>query len=174
MSVDRSTMRDTLRFWASGVSIVATLAPHGQPAYPYAGMTVSSLMSLSLEPAQILVSLAKQSTTADSVLASKIFSVSVLTAEQAPLADRFAGRSDLSAHQNRFDGVPVITAATGAPILQAALAWLDCRVVSVHDGSTHWIVVGEVVATGHREDDVSPLLYFNRAYASITPEREQP
>ena len=87
MSVDRSTMRDTLRFWASGVSVVATLAPQGQPAYPYAGMTVSSLMSLSLEPAQILVSLAKQSTTTESVLASKIFSVSILTAEQAALAD---------------------------------------------------------------------------------------
>lgn len=173
MTVDRNTMRDTLRFWTSGVTIVATRSTDPAAPHPFAGMTASSFLSLSLEPPQILVSLAKVSTTTAVVLESEIFSVSILTATQAPLADRFAGRSDLSAREDRFDGVPVITAATGAPILRDSLAWLDCRIAAVHDGSTHWIVIGEVLATGVNVDDTDPLIYFNRAYLSATPANEQ-
>lgn len=172
MTVDRNTLRDSLRFWSSGVSVVATVTPPGVDSHPYAGMTVSSFMSLSLEPAQILVSLAKQSVTTEAVLQARVFSVSVLTADQAALADRFAGRTGLPSHIDRFDGVPYQTAITGAPILQNALAWFDCQIAAVHDGSTHWIVIGDVLATAHR--DAAPLIYYNRAYASLTLEREQP
>ncbi|MEP7292723.1 MAG: flavin reductase family protein [Chloroflexota bacterium] len=179
MTVDRNTLRDTLRFWTSGVTVVATLAPQNalasaETAYPYAGMTVSSFLSLSLDPPQILVSLAKKSTTTDALLASGVFSVSILHADQAHLADRFAGRSGLSPQQDRFDGVAVHTAASGAPILSDALAWLDCRVHAVHDGSTHWIVVGSVLATRRANEAAPPLIYFNRDYVTPTPENEQP
>ncbi len=170
MTVDRNTMRDTLRFWASGVTIVATTAQE-QAEHPYAGMTASSFLSLSLEPPQILVSLAKVSTTTDAVLKAGWFSISILNAEQAELANRFAGRAHLAPNEDRFDGVAVHTAKTGAPILSDALAWLDCRIAAVHDGSSHWIVIGEVLATGY--NDTEPLIYFNRAYATVTPEREQ-
>jgi flavin reductase (DIM6/NTAB) family NADH-FMN oxidoreductase RutF len=173
MTVDRNTMRDTLRFWTSGVTIVATRATEPDALHPFAGMTASSFLSLSLEPPQILVSLAKFSTTTAVVLASEVFSVSILTAAQAHLADRFAGRSDLSTREDRFDSVPVITAVTGAPILRDSLAWLDCRIAAVHDGSTHWIVVGEVMATGRKDEADDPLIYFNRAYLNAT-EGEKP
>lgn len=173
MSVDRNTLRDSLRFWSSGVSVVATVTPPDVDSHPYAAMTVSSFTSLSLEPAQILVSLAKQSVTTEAVLQATFFSVSVLAADQLELADRFAGRTGLPSTVDRFDGVPTSTAVTGAPILQNALAWFDCHIAAVHDGSTHWIVIGDVLATAHR-DDAAPLIYYNRAYATLTPEREQP
>lgn len=172
MSVDRNTLRDSLRFWSSGVSVVATVAPPDVDSHPYAAMTVSSFTSLSLEPAQILVSLAKQSVTTEAVLQATFFSVSVLAADQLELADRFAGRTGLPSTVDRFDGVPTSTAATGAPILQNALAWFDCRIAAVHDGNTHWIVIGDVLATAHRED-TAPLIYYNRAYSTLTPEHEQ-
>ncbi len=175
MSVDRNTLRDSLRFWSSGVSVVSTVTPPNVASHPYAGMTVSSFMSLSLEPAQILVSLAKQSTTTEAVLESRIFSVSVLCSEQIELAERFAGRTGLPSHVDRFDGIAVHTAVTGAPILQDAMAWFDCQISAIHDGSTHWIVIGDVLATAHRDDPAAaPLIYYNRAYATLTPEREQP
>jgi flavin reductase (DIM6/NTAB) family NADH-FMN oxidoreductase RutF len=173
MSVDRNTLRDSLRFWSSGVSVVATVTPPDVDSHPYAAMTVSSFTSLSLEPAQILVSLAKQSVTTEAVLQATFFSVSVLAADQLELADRFAGRTGMPSTVDRFDGVPTSTAVTGAPILENALAWFDCRIATVHDGNTHWIVIGDVLATAHR-DDAAPLIYYNRAYASLTPEREQP
>ncbi len=172
MAVDRNTMRDTLRFWGSGVTVVATLADETRD-FPYAGMTVSAFTSLSLEPPMILVCLNKNTTTSECVLKRRFFSVSILGGDQAALGDRFAGRVDLPSHGDRFGGVPVHTAETGAPILNDSLAWIDCRVQTVYDGSTHWIVCGEVVAAGHKETDLSPLIYFNRAYFDLTPEGER-
>jgi 3-hydroxy-9,10-secoandrosta-1,3,5(10)-triene-9,17-dione monooxygenase reductase component len=58
--------------------------------------------------------------------------------------------------------------------LSGALAWLDCRVQTLHDGSTHWIIIGEVIATGHKDDAIAPLIYFNRAYYALAPEGAQP
>lgn len=172
MAVDRNTMRDTLRFWGSGVTVVATLADEAHD-FPYAGMTVSAFTSLSLEPPMVLVCLNKNTTTSECVLKRRFFSVSILSGDQASLSDRFAGRIDLPTHGDRFGGVPVHTAETGAPILNNALAWIDCRVQGVHDGSTHWIICGEVVAAGHKDDSASPLIYFNRGYVSLTPEGER-
>jgi flavin reductase (DIM6/NTAB) family NADH-FMN oxidoreductase RutF len=171
MAVQSNSLRDTLRFWGSGVSVVATIAGDEHKA---AGMTVSAFNSLSLEPPLILVSLAKGTTTTDALLKSGVFSVSILSGDQAELSDRFAGRTALPAHADRFDGVPTITAVTGSPILQDALAWLDCRVHQLHDGSTHWIVIGEVLAAGHKDAALSPLIYFNRAYYDLFPEAERP
>lgn len=171
MAVDRNTMRDTLRFWGSGVAVVATMADAAHE-FPYAGMTVSAFNSLSLEPPLILVCIAKNTTTSDCLLRHRVFGVSILGGDQEYLSDRFAGRIDLPTHGDRFEGVAVETAVTGAPVLSDALAWLDCRVQSIHDGSTHWIVCGEVVATSHKDDAVSPLIYFNRAYFTLTPESE--
>lgn len=176
MTVDPTTMRDTLRFWSTGVSIVAAAAPaSANLPFPYVGMTVSSVTSLSLEPPHILVCLAKNSATTETILAAGSFAVSILTDEQSSISDRFAGRVSLGAHVDRFVDLPLATAITGAPILRDALAWLDCRIDSIHEGSTHWIVIGEVVAVGHQDaGTASPLIYFDRAYHSLTPERERP
>jgi flavin reductase (DIM6/NTAB) family NADH-FMN oxidoreductase RutF len=177
MNVDPKTMRDTLRFWSSGVSIVSTTdSGKGErdQQLRYAGMTVSAFNSLSLEPPLILICLTKETTTANLILESRIFSVSMLGGDQAYLSDRFAGRIPLPNHEDRFDGVAIFTAETGAPMLQDALAWLDCRVQTIHDGSTHWIVIGEVVATGYKDETLPPLIYFNRAYYALAPEHERP
>lgn len=172
MTVERNALRDTLRFWSSGVTVVATTAADQERNY--AGMTVSAFNSVSLEPPQILVCLAKDTTTANTLLRSQVFSVSMLSGDQAALSDRFAGRVDLPANGDRFDGVPITTAVTGAPILQEALAWLDCRVAAIHDGGSHWIVVGGVVASGHKDaPPPPPLVYFNRAYYALTPEQDR-
>jgi flavin reductase (DIM6/NTAB) family NADH-FMN oxidoreductase RutF len=168
MVVNQNSLRDTLRFWGSGVSVVSTLA--NAPGLPYAGMTVNSFTSLSLDPPQILISIDKKSTTTGYLLKAGVFSVSILSADQADLSDRFAGRTPLPSHGDRFVGVEFESAITGTPILHDALAWLDCRVQMVHDGGTHWIVIGSVVASGHQPDAADPLIYFNRNYSTLAPE----
>lgn len=172
MAVNQSSLRDTLRFWSSGVSVVATLTDNARD-FKYAGMTVNSFTSLSLDPAQILICIDKNSTTTDYLLKAGVFSISILSADQADLSDRFAGRVTLPSHGDRFVGVAFETAVTGAPILHGALAWLDCRIQTVHDGSSHWIVIGSVVASGHTPTATEPLIYFNRAYSMLAPEPER-
>ncbi|MEO8398143.1 MAG: flavin reductase family protein, partial [Chloroflexota bacterium] len=119
---------------------------------------------------QILISLDKKSATTAFLLKAGVFAISILNADQAALSDRFAGRTPLPSHGDRFVGVEYETAVTGAPILHDALAWFDCRVQTVHDGSTHWIVIGSVVASGHPPKATDPLIYFNRSYSTLAPE----
>lgn len=164
--IDAHTMRDTLRLWASGVAVVTTQCEDQR-----AGMTVSAFNSLSLEPPLILVCLYKTTTTAKTIHECGHFAVSFLSEDQAYIADRFAGRVPLQENEDRFDGIALHTAVTGAPVLSDALAWLDCRVEQVHDGSTHWIVIGEVMAAGRRDGE-APLVYFNRNYRSLMLQTE--
>ena len=165
--VDAQLMRDTLRFWASGVSVVTTA--NGERR---AGMTVSAFNSLSLEPPCILVCLLKGTTTAEMIQETGHFAISVLGEDQAYVSDRFAGRVPLLEHEDRFDHVPVATVVTGSPVLTEALVWLDCRVEAVHDGNTHWIVIGEVLAAGHGTSE-SPLIYYDRNYRALLLQTEQ-
>lgn len=154
-------MRDTLRLWPSGVSIVTT-----SDGERVSGMTVSAFNSLSIEPPLILVCLHKASTTGQLVQLTRRFAVSILGAGQAHISDLFAGRVPLDHKEERFIGLATHTAVTGSPILSDSVAWLDCRVHEQHDGVTHWIVVGEVLATGANPER-DPLLYYNRDYHTL-------
>jgi flavin reductase (DIM6/NTAB) family NADH-FMN oxidoreductase RutF len=160
--VDPQAMRNTLRLWASGVSIVSTADGDA-----YGGLTISSFTSLSLEPPMILVCVHKDSHTIPLIERSGVLAVSILSSEQSHLSDRFAGRVPLADDHERFNGVDTFTAVTGCPLIAGAIAWLDCSVASRHDGSTHWIYIGQVVATGTNKASEEPLLYFNRSYRAV-------
>jgi len=155
-------MRDTLRLWPSGVAVVTTALDEER-----AGMTVSAFTSLCLEPPLIVVSVFKNTRTGSLIAKSGHFGVSILHADQAYIADRFAGRIPLAEGEDRFDGVPLTQAVTGSPLLSEAIAWLDCRLYATYDGVTHWIYIGEVLATYHRETDNAPLIYFDRDYREL-------
>lgn len=160
MPVDAKNFKNTMRLWASGVSVVTTVLGD-----EYAGMTVSAFNSLSLEPPMILVCLSKDASMISLLEGSDVFGVSILAAQQSEVSQRFAGLVPLAGDETRFTGVPFVTAETGAPLLSEALAWLDCRVKVKYDANTHYIVVGEVVATVQNGGD--PLVYYNRGYHQL-------
>ena len=160
--VTPESMRSTMRLWASGVSVVTTA--HGEEK---AGLTVSAFSSLSLTPPMVLVCLHKDSHAIPVIDKSGVFAVSFLNGDQAHLSDRFAGRVPLENDEDRFDGVDTFAAETGAPVIHNAIAWVDCKVAMKHDGSTHWIYIGEVLATGQSLESTNPLLYFDRNYRTV-------
>jgi flavin reductase (DIM6/NTAB) family NADH-FMN oxidoreductase RutF len=163
MTVDPQQLRITMRLWGSGVTVVT--AAHEDTRV---GLTVSSFTSISLNPALILVCIYKTSESTQTLIDAGHFAVSVLADGQGHLAEQFAGHNTaLPEGADRFYNVPTSIQVTGAPILDEAIAWLDCRVQAMHDGGTHWIIVGEVLATGRRDDEPKPLIYYNRAYRSI-------
>lgn len=167
MSVESGDLRATMRLWTCGVTIVTTAAGERR-----SGMTVSSFTSISLDPPLVLVCLQKNTVTCHLVREAGCFGISLLATGQQHLSDQFAGYVRLPKGADRFYNVETVTHETGAPVLKDAAAWLDCRVRDVHDGSTHLIFVGEVVATGRRADPVSVLAYHNRAYWQLTPVSE--
>ena len=152
-------MRRSMRLWACGVTVVTT--SHGGKS---AGMTASSFTSISLEPPLILVCLHKEAGTSLLLRQSTSFGVSILGEEQEEYSALFAGYTEVPPGVDRIDTVPTFVAETGSPLLGEAIAWMDCRVFGMHDGATHHVIIGEVVATGRREDPAWPLVYHNRAY----------
>lgn len=159
MSVEAELLREAMRYWVTGVTVV-TAAHQGVQH----GMTVSSFTSLSLTPAQVLISLAQNTRTHDLVARSHFFGISVLSNRQQEVSDRFAGRID--DEQNRMAGLEIFTLNSGAPMISGALAHLDCRVMTTLGSGTHTIFIGEVLAAQHVEEG-DPLVYFNRAYKKL-------
>ena len=90
------------------------------------------------------------------------FAVSILGHGHEGVARRFA-TGDRGA---RFEDLPFHTRTTGSPVLDEALAWLDCRVQNVHQAGDHSIVVGEVVACDAREGE--PLVFYRGEYRGMT------
>ncbi len=130
-------------------------------------MTVSAFTSVSLDPLLVLFCAEKIARFHDAVLEAGAWSVSVIDEESEKtarwLATRgrpLAGQLDMIAHHPG----PV----TGAPILDGALAALECRTTAVHDGGDHSIVVGEVVSVTEPRDG-SPLIYFSGGYRKLAP-----
>lgn len=165
--IDPQALRNTMRYWASGVSVVTTADADGRDR---AGMTVSAFNSLSADNATVLVCLLKNTTTTQRIQETGQFAVSMLAQGDDYLSNRFAGRIPLAEGEDRFDGVATTLHETGSPVLDEALAWVDCRVVTIHDGGSHDIVIGEVMAAG--ASGGAPLVYFDRQYrtlATLTP-----
>ncbi len=155
--------RDVLGRFASGVTVLTTVldeAPHG--------MTVNAFASVSLDPLLVLACVDRATIMCEHVLKSGIFAVSVLSDEQLGLSMHFADpfRPGGAA---QFESIAHHAEATGAPVIDGSIAFVDCRVWAVHDGGDHIIVVGEPVALG-LGDEASPLLFYRGAYRQIRPE----
>lgn len=159
MPVEADLLRQAMRFWVTGVTVV-TAAHQGVQH----GMTVSSFTSLSLTPAQVLISLAQNTRTHELVARSHFFGISILANHQQEVSDRFAGR--IADEYNRMDGLEIFTLSSGAPMITGGLAHLDCRVVTTLGSGTHTIFIGEVLAAKHASGG-DPLVYFNRAYKTL-------
>jgi flavin reductase (DIM6/NTAB) family NADH-FMN oxidoreductase RutF len=144
--------------FATGVSVVATT--HDGVRY---GMTVNSLTSVSLEPTLVLFCCERDASLHDPLLSSGAWAVSVLSAGQQDAAAWFATRG--LAGVDQFEGQNARAGhLTGAPLLNDALAWFECRTWASYDGGDHTIVVGEVLDLGCG-DEAPALLYFRSRYA---------
>jgi flavin reductase (DIM6/NTAB) family NADH-FMN oxidoreductase RutF len=162
MSVDAESLKQSMRHWASGVTVVTSI--YGQER---AGLTASSFTSISVDPPLILVSIQSFTPTLKLIEKTGIFAVSILTTKQANLSVQFAGFAKLPEGEDKFYQVDLITAVTGAPIIAGAASWMDCKLAAVYEAGLSRIIVGEVLATG-QGDDVLPLVYHNRAYYDLT------
>jgi flavin reductase (DIM6/NTAB) family NADH-FMN oxidoreductase RutF len=94
-----------------------------------------------------------------------VFAVNILGEDQRELSDRFAKTRD----EDRFAAGRWARATTGAPVLEDALAWLDCSIFSRHCAGTHSLYIGRVEASSVPRADQRPLVYWNRAYRRLDP-----
>ncbi|RCK68687.1 flavin reductase [Desertihabitans brevis] len=149
--------------FASGVTVVTCLRADGSPQ----GMTCSAFTSISLDPPLVMVSIRRDGRLHPVLLAAGSWAVSVLAADQAELGRRFARSTRDRAQQ--FEGVPTSPAPSGgAPVLDGALTWLECRTEHVTPAGDHSLVLGRVLATAGTETDAPALVYHRRRFLDLT------
>ncbi len=160
MSVTAGEFRDALRKFASGVTIV-TVAGDGE----LHGMTASSFASVSLEPPLVLVCLDRTSRTRALIAQTGAFAVNVLRSGQQEASRAFAlpGLKPFASTPHRAGG-------NGAPILDEAIAVLECTTYRTFEAGDHDVVLGEVTAASASGGD--PLVYYDGAYRSLSSSTE--
>ncbi|MGB5810882.1 MAG: flavin reductase family protein [Polyangiales bacterium] len=157
MPIDGSSFRDVLRNWASGVTVVTTRA--GDKMH---GMTVSAFSSVSADPPLVLVCANQSSTTHEVIQKGGLFTVNILAAHQAEVSNLFASTEH---EDTRLETVAWSEGVTGAPLIDEALACLECSVQSAHEEGSHTIYVGLVEAA--HTNDAKPLLYYGGGYRAL-------
>lgn len=155
MALDPIEFRQALSRFASGVTVV-TVATEGE----LHGMTASSFASVSLDPPRVLVCLDKNSHTRSLLEGSSSFAVNVLAVQQESISRAFA-----SAGPKPFGSLPHKKGDNGAPLLDGALAWIECTTTEIVDGGDHDIVIGDVTSCSSADGD--PLIYFARGYREL-------
>ncbi|MEM8609298.1 MAG: flavin reductase family protein [Myxococcota bacterium] len=157
MPIHHAAFREVLRNWASGVTVVTTRA--GDTMH---GMTVSAFSSVSADPPLVLVCANQASTTHEVIEKGGLFAVNILAAHQADISNVFASSE---AEDTRLQSVSWSEGETGAPLIDGALACLECEVHSAHQEGSHTIYVGRVEAV--HATDAEPLLYYNGGYRAL-------
>ena len=142
----------------SGVVVISARLGDG-----YRGLTASSLVSISNEPPMVMVGLEHEAATRTAVIESRAFNVSVLSRAQEFIAERFAGRAP--AVDVAWQEVPHRLGANGIPLIVGCAAWLECRLVEVHQAGDHDICVGEVEAGVLGAGD--PLIVWDRSFWTL-------
>lgn len=133
------------------------------------GITVSAFSSLSLEPPQVLVCVARWSKLNELVLRSNAFAVNILADDQAEISAEFAkpGRPPLPTFDEM--GIKSTVHETGSPVLDGVAAYFDCTVVMACESGDHSVFMGDVV-TADADTAKDPLLYFDRKYRHMADE----
>jgi flavin reductase (DIM6/NTAB) family NADH-FMN oxidoreductase RutF len=127
--------------FTTGVTVVTTRSHEG-----LAGLTVNSFTSVSLDPPLVLICVDVYSSVLPFIRESGTFAVNILTSEQESLSRCFATTSE--ERFEHFCHASYHIAATGSPILDGALAFIDSRIVAEYPGGDHIIFLGLVVAMG--------------------------
>ena len=150
---DTAKFRQVLGHFTTGVTVVTATSPSGP-----VGLAVGSFASVSLDPALVAFFPDRGSSSWPHIEAAGSFCVNILAEDQEVVCRRFATKGD-----DKFVGLGWRPAASGAPLLDGVLAWIDCDIDSVTDAGDHFCVMGRVrdLAVAH---DGGPLLFFRGGY----------
>lgn len=156
---------------STSVHVVTTrgTAPGAAPASASAaqapaplGLTVSACSSVSADPPTILVCIHSKNLIAEAIVQQGAFAVNLLNADQRHIADTFAGRPANNGTPFDFGCCGWRAGELDVPLIDDAVASLECRLSAAQRVGSHWVFFGEVQSV-HTSAD-APLLYCQRSY----------
>ncbi len=151
---DNQGLRQALAQFATGVTIVTTAGPRGEPV----GVTANSFNSISLDPPLVLWSLSTAAHSRDAFKKAEFFCVHVLTSAQEGLSQTFASRG-----ADKFGGLKWEPGMGSVPLLDEFVARFQCRLTQEHAMGDHVVFVGEVLRFDRTE--MRPLVFHGGRYA---------
>ena len=151
-------LRLLMRRFPTGVAVV-TVDAEGQRL----GLTVSSLVSVSLDPPLVGVSISRQAAMHELLRDAGGFAASLLAGGQDWLAQHFARGVPPIAMWHR---VATKEGAAGAPLLVGALGWFECRLWAEYPAGDHTLFVGEVLSVELGEP-APPLVHYESGYRAL-------
>jgi 3-hydroxy-9,10-secoandrosta-1,3,5(10)-triene-9,17-dione monooxygenase reductase component len=157
LELESRRFRSILGRFATGVVAVTAVEEDGRPT----GLAANSFTSVSLEPPLVSFCVAHTSTTWPKVREAGRFCVNVLSRVQRDVCLQLATRG-----ADKFAGLGWSPSPAGAPVIDGALAWLDCSVEAEYVAGDHVIVVSRVHALD-RHHDGEPLVFFKGAYGGF-------
>ena len=167
--LDPRTFRHVLGQFCTGITIITTVSESAAGAVPV-GFACQSFAALSLDPPMVLFCPTKVSRSWQAIEASGKFCVNVLHEDQKDVSARFGSREP-----DKFAGIDWTPSLLGSPVIGGALAHIDCRVASVHDGGDHFVVFGAVASLSELgRDKPRPLLFYRGEYTGIEPDKTSP
>lgn len=153
---DAGAFRRALGCFVTGVTVVTTRAPHGDPY----GFTANSFTSVSLDPPLVLVCVGREVENLDVYLRCSRFAINVLGDSQRAISDRFA-----TEHPDRFAGVRWREGVHGLPVLDGCIASLECATWRRIEAGDHTILMGRVLEC--EDSNSRPLAYWRGRYWSF-------
>lgn len=152
--VDHQQFRHALGLFATGLTIATTALVDD-----WHGVTANAVMSVSLTPPMVLLSIQTGSRMHAALEASDNFALNILSAEQQHLAEYFAN-SAVTHSKEAFDTIPHHLGRTGAPLIDGVLSCVDCRIVERIPAGDHVLYLGNVehIEVGAAAE---PLLYYH-------------
>lgn len=153
--LEEARYREALGHFATGVTVVTTLDDDGP-----SGFTCQAFAALSLDPPLVVFAPAVDSRSWVRIRTRGLFCINVLAEEQEAVARVFAGKGD-----TKFSGVGWQQGSWGLPLLDDAVAWIECRLDAVHPGGDHALAVGFVLDV--RVGNARPLLFFRGGYGGF-------
>lgn len=161
MNPTPDTFRTVMGHFVTGVTVVTALRGESPQ-----GITVNALSSVSLEPPLVMVALDRRRFITPTVRDAARFAISILAETQQALSDCFAG-ADVTPGRDAFCGAAWHPGETGLPLIDGAIASLECTVVETFSAGDHDLFIGRVDALTSDEGHADPLLYYRRRYLRI-------
>jgi flavin reductase (DIM6/NTAB) family NADH-FMN oxidoreductase RutF/DNA-binding IclR family transcriptional regulator len=155
---DSRWFRQVLGHYPTGVAVVTAAGQDGP-----AGMAVGSFTSVSLDPPLIAFLPDRGSSSYPKIRQAGSFCVNVLSAEQEAVCRAFAAKG-----ADKFAGLSWRPASSGAPVIEGAVAWIDCDFDAEYEAGDHYIVLGRVREL-HVASATLPLLFFQGGYGRFAP-----
>lgn len=153
------SFKDGMRRMAGAVSVITTGGAAGAD-----GRTVTSCVSVTVDPPTLLVCLFKNTSFYDKLLKNGVFSINILSEQDEAISRYFAksGNQDVEKVLSEKPWQLI----NGVPVCSSALASFVCTLDEIKIKGTHGVVFG-TVSDVYLSDITNPLLYFHCDYASL-------